>query len=136
MPIDAEQALSARPSVRDVTWTSRDVLPYHLSLGAGAHADRDPELRWTFERDPRVLPTVAMVAGQEISVGDRNPLHADPGLAGMAGFDRPILHGLASCGVVAEAVVDGLLGGDPGRPASLSVRFAGSVLSHGRAVLR
>lgn len=249
MPIDVEKALSAEPSVREARWTSRDVLLYHLSLGAGAAADRDPELRYTFERDLQVLPTFAMVAGQGVSAGeiapsglampgvdidlrrilhagqsltvhrplpssgtasvasrvahvwdkgkaavveleqaatdgagapmwtttmqiwargeggfggepgpeqvwtaperdpdavlespttaqtallyrlngDLNPLHADPEFAAMAGFQRPILHGLASYGLVAKALVDGLLGGDAGRLASLSVRFAGSL---------
>ena len=58
---------------------------------------------------------------------DMNPLHADPSFAQMAGFDRPILHGLASYGVVCKAVVDGVLGGDPARVQSFSVRFAGSI---------
>lgn len=249
MPIDVDKALSADPSVREVRWTVRDVLLYHLSLGAGANADADPELRYTFEQDPQVLPTFALVAGQGISAGDvppmamsmpgvdidlrrilhggqslivhrpipvsgtatvssrvanvwdkgkaavveleqaaldpdgaplwtttmqiwargeggfggepgpeaawaaperepdavltspttpqtallyrlngdLNPLHADPAFAGMAGFERPILHGLASYGLVAKALVDHLLGGDATRLASLSVRFAGSL---------
>jgi len=58
---------------------------------------------------------------------DMNPLHADPEFARTAGFDRPILHGLASYGVVCKAVVDGLLDGDPTRVRSFSVRFAGSL---------
>lgn len=250
MPIDLEKALGADPAVREATWTSRDVLLYHLSLGAGRHADSDPELRWTFERDLQVLPTFAMVAGQGISGGevtssgmhlpgievdlrrilhagqaltvhrplptsgratvttrvadvwdkgkaavivlesaaaaedgdplwttrmqiwargeggfggepgpeerwqapdrdpdhvldtattpgqallyrlngDLNPLHADPEFASAAGFDRPILHGLASYGIVARALVDGLLDGDATRLTSLSVRFAGTLV--------
>ncbi len=249
MPIDPERALSAAPTTREVAWTARDVLLYHLSLGAGAHADTDPELRWTYESDLQVLPTFAMVAGGGISTGDRartgmsmpgididlrrilhagqaltvhrplpasgtatitsrianvwdkgkaavieteqaatdatgaplwtttmqiwargeggfggasgpetawaaperapdavldsrttaqtallyrlngdlNPLHADPSFAAMAGFERPILHGLASYGLVAKAIVDDLLDGDAARLAQLSVRFAGSL---------
>lgn len=249
MPIDADQALAAAPTTREVAWTARDVLLYHLSLGAGTHAETEPELRYTFERDLQVLPTFAVVAGNGISAGDRaptgmsmpgidvdlrrilhagqsltvhrpipttgtatissrvahvwdkgkaaviemeqaatgaggaplwtstmqiwargeggfggdpgpetawtaperapdaaldsptaaqtallyrlngdlNPLHADPEFAATAGFDRPILHGLASYGLVAKALVDGLLDGDAARLTSLSVRFAGSL---------
>ncbi|MDP5181887.1 MaoC/PaaZ C-terminal domain-containing protein [Blastococcus sp. BMG 814] len=249
MPIDLDKAFSAEPSVREARWTTRDVLLYHLSLGAGRRADTDPELRYTFERELQVLPTFAMVAGQGVSAGelppmamsmpgvdidlrrilhggqsltvhrpipasgtatvssrvanvwdkgkaavieleqaavaadgaplwtttmqiwargeggfggepgpevagsqpdrapdvvldsvttpqtallyrlngDLNPLHADPSFAAQAGFERPILHGLASFGLVAKALVDGLLDGDATRLTGLSVRFAGSL---------
>lgn len=249
MPIDVEKALKAEPSSREISWTRRDVLLYHLSLGAGRHAETDPELSYTYERGLQVLPTFAMVAGQGLSAGDRaaqgmdlpgvdidlrrilhagqaltvhrplpasgearvssriahvwdkgkaavivlessatspedeplwtttmqiwargeggfggepgpetpwaaperdpdfvldspttpgqallyrlngdlNPLHADPSFAQAAGFDRPILHGLASYGIVAKALVDGVLDGDAARLRGLSVRFAGSL---------
>ncbi len=249
MPINVDTALSAEPAVRNVAWTTRDVLLYHLTLGSGAHSDADPELRYTFEKDLQVLPTFAVVAGQGISAGDLppmamslpgvdidlrrilhggqsltvhrpipasgsatvssrvanvwdkgkaaviemeqfavdragaplwtttmqiwargeggfggapgpeaawaaperepdavldsrttpqsallyrlngdlNPLHADPAFAALAGFDRPILHGLASYSLVAKALVDGLLEGDASRLTGLSVRFAGSL---------
>jgi acyl dehydratase len=59
--------------------------------------------------------------------GDKNPLHADPGFAGFVGFERPILHGLCTYGVVAKAVVDGALDGEPQRLASFNARFTGHV---------
>lgn len=249
MPIDREKALGAPPSTREVTWTTRDVLLYHLSLGAGADTAAGPELHLTYERGLTVLPTFAMVAGSGISAreiprlsldlpgveidpramlhagqglevhrplpaagsavvttrvsevwdktkaamlvlesaaadpggeplwtstmriwirgeggfggesgpsdrwaapdrpadevletatspqqallyrlnGDLNPLHADPVTARTAGFDRPILHGLATYGMVAKSVVDGVLGSDPERLRGLTGRFAGSL---------
>ncbi|MFJ3333331.1 MaoC/PaaZ C-terminal domain-containing protein [Streptomyces sp. NPDC086766] len=59
--------------------------------------------------------------------GDYNPLHADPEFARLAGFDRPILHGLCTYGMTLKAVVDTLLGGDVTRVRSYSTRFAGVV---------
>ncbi|MBA2948754.1 MaoC/PaaZ C-terminal domain-containing protein [Streptomyces himalayensis] len=59
--------------------------------------------------------------------GDWNPLHADPEFAKLAGFDRPILHGLCTYGITLKAVVDTLLGGDVARVRSYSTRFAGVV---------
>ncbi|MFE4454317.1 MaoC/PaaZ C-terminal domain-containing protein [Streptomyces sp. NPDC056796] len=255
MTIDRAKALGAPPAVQEITWTTRDVLLYHLSLGAGADAATGPELGLTYERGLTVLPTFAMVAGTGISSGthpdpsfelpgieidlrrilhagqelrihrplpaagtatlsshvaevwdkgkaavivrestatgpddeplwtsrtqiwargaggfggepgprpewnapgrapdtvldtptspqqallyrlngDLNPLHADPQFAKAAGFDRPVLHGLASYGLVAKALVRGLLDGDASRLTDLSVRFAG-VLFPGETV--
>ncbi len=59
--------------------------------------------------------------------GDKNPLHADPAFAAFAGFERPILHGLCSYGVVCKAVVDRALDGDVGRLRRYRARFAGVV---------
>ena len=63
MPIDTETALAAAPQISEISWTSTDVLLYHLSIGAGSHAD-DPELELTYERDLQVLPTFGLVAGK------------------------------------------------------------------------
>jgi acyl dehydratase len=57
--------------------------------------------------------------------GDKNPLHADPEFAKMAGFETPIIHGLCSYGVVCKAVVDGVLDGDVAKVARYQARFAG-----------
>ncbi|MFC1421331.1 MaoC/PaaZ C-terminal domain-containing protein [Streptacidiphilus cavernicola] len=244
MPIDAAAALAAPPRTTDLTWDSKDVLLYHLGVGAGAHRPAtDPdELRYTYEKDLQVLPSFVTVAGgglakagafdqpglrldlakvlhggqrielhrpvpasggavltsrlaavydkgkaavlvmrseaadaggplwtcdTEIFVrgeggfggergassritpperapewerdvpvrhdqallyrlsGDWNPLHADPDFAKLAGFDRPILHGLCSYGTTLKTVVDTALGGDASRVLTYSTRFAG-----------
>lgn len=59
--------------------------------------------------------------------GDKNPLHADPEFAKLGGFDKPILHGLCSFGIVCKAVVDTLLDGDVTKVARYQGRFAGVV---------
>ncbi|MFF4955543.1 MaoC/PaaZ C-terminal domain-containing protein [Streptomyces sp. NPDC001222] len=59
--------------------------------------------------------------------GDWNPLHADPEFAKLAGFERPILHGLCTYGSTLKAVVDTLLDGDVTRVRSYATRFAGVV---------
>jgi acyl dehydratase len=59
--------------------------------------------------------------------GDMNPLHADPDFAKMAGFDRPILHGLCTFGFAGRAVLQGWCDGDPARFKSFEVRFSGVV---------
>ena len=56
--------------------------------------------------------------------GDRNPLHSDPAFAAMAGFDRPILHGLCTYGFTGRALLHALCGSDPGRFASMEGRFS------------
>ncbi|MFG3256221.1 MaoC/PaaZ C-terminal domain-containing protein [Streptomyces sp. NPDC048172] len=59
--------------------------------------------------------------------GDWNPLHADPDFAKLAGFDRPILHGLCSYGMTLKAAVDTALDGDVARVRRWTARFAGVV---------
>ena len=70
------------------------------------------------------LPIQAMI--YRLS-GDRNPLHIDPDFAKMAGYDRPILHGLCTFGHVGRAVLREHCGNDASRFVGLSVRFSGVV---------
>ncbi|MEV5309232.1 MaoC/PaaZ C-terminal domain-containing protein [Streptomyces sp. NPDC052610] len=245
MPIDAAKALAAEPRTGEISWTPKDVLLYHLGIGAGIPATDPDELRYTLESRLHVLPSFATVAGagspgvisglsmpgvevdlarvlhggQSLTVhraippegrataisriaavhdkgtaavlvlrtdvgdpegplwtndarifvrgeggwggergpsarldtpagepdltvmrpvredqallyrlsGDWNPLHADPEFAKVAGFDRPILHGLCTYGITLKAVVDTLLDGEVGRVRSYDTRFAGVV---------
>ncbi|WP_270934734.1 MaoC/PaaZ C-terminal domain-containing protein [Falsiroseomonas oryzae] len=59
--------------------------------------------------------------------GDHNPLHSDPGVAAKAGFPRPILHGLATFGVVGRALLRAVCGNDPARFGQMECRFSAPV---------
>ncbi|TMJ97333.1 MAG: MaoC family dehydratase [Alphaproteobacteria bacterium] len=56
--------------------------------------------------------------------GDENPLHADPQRAKAAGFDRPILHGAASFGVAARAILRTYADDQPERLQTIEARFS------------
>ncbi|KAL6295495.1 hypothetical protein ACE6H2_003637 [Prunus campanulata] len=55
--------------------------------------------------------------------GDYNPLHSDPTFAKVAGFTRPILHGLCTLGFSVRAIVKCICGGDPNLVKCISGRF-------------
>ncbi|WP_037871765.1 FAS1-like dehydratase domain-containing protein, partial [Streptomyces sp. SPB074] len=65
MPLDAARLLSAPPRTRTLSWSPKDVLLYHLGVGA-------PPARphWTLEGALRVLPSFALVAGGQDVLGD------------------------------------------------------------------
>ncbi len=56
--------------------------------------------------------------------GDYNPLHIDPQFAAMAGYDRPIIHGLCTFGFVGRAVLRTYCENDPEKFKSIKVRFS------------
>lgn len=60
--------------------------------------------------------------------GDRNPLHSDPWFAkNLAGFPKPILHGLCTYGVAGRALVAELGGGDATKVHAVAARFTSPV---------
>ena len=63
MPIDAAKALAAAPRSAEIAWTRKDILLYHLGIGAGIPATDPDELRYTLESRLHVLPSFATVAG-------------------------------------------------------------------------
>jgi acyl dehydratase len=59
--------------------------------------------------------------------GDRNPLHRDPRVAKMAGFPRPILHGLCTYGTACRALVSTVCNYDADRIKTFDARFSAPV---------
>jgi acyl dehydratase len=83
--------------------------------------DREPDARVA-------LPTREDQALIYRLSGDRNPLHSDPWFATeMAGFPKPILHGLCTYGVAGRVLVEVLGGGDASKIAAVGARFTAVV---------
>ena len=59
--------------------------------------------------------------------GDRNPLHISPEFAKMAGFDKPILHGLCSYGTAARGILTQICDYDHAKIKRFDVRFSAPV---------
>lgn len=107
--------------------TIRQTLLLRGDGGFGGNAPAPPPPHIIPDREPDyslaipVSPRAALI--YRLS-GDWNPLHADPAVARAAGFDRPILHGLATYGITGHAIMRAT-----GRSLKrLACRFAGVVL--------
>lgn len=59
--------------------------------------------------------------------GDRNPLHSDPEFARLAGFPKPILHGMCTYGLTCRAVLQTYADYDPSAFQRHRVRFSAPV---------
>ncbi|MCK1592257.1 MaoC family dehydratase [Bradyrhizobium sp. 169] len=98
--------------------------------GCGSAGSAGPKPHAIPERNPDIvcdLPTMNQMGLIYRLNADYNPLHADPGVAERAGFEKPILHGLATYGVAGHAVLKEACGYDPARLRTLSGRFTAPV---------
>jgi len=103
-----------------------------LFVGEGGFGgERGPSHREEFPARPPDFSEGVEVGGNLNLIyrlsGDLNPLHVDPEFARLAGFERPILHGLCTFGVVGRLLLRKLCANDPGRMAALRARFSGVV---------
>ncbi len=99
--------------------------------GGFAHAPQKSERPVPLpERAPDcalTLPTPLQAALIYRLSGDPNPLHVDREFARAVGFPRPVLHGLATMGVVCHAAVRLVLDGAPERLRTMNCRFTAPV---------
>lgn len=111
-------------------WTSRSGL--FISGEGGWGGDRGPASDWALpDRDADNVVGYDTRTDQALLYrlnGDRNPLHSDPSFAGMAGFDKPILHGLCTFGFTGRALLHGLCDSDTDRFGSMGGRFKSPVM--------
>ena len=96
--------------------------------GAGGFGVREPgSTAWSApDREPDEVLTCQTRRDQALLYrlsGDRNPLHSDPGYSVRAGFERPILHGMCTYGVIGRTLLAALGNADPRRFVSMSGRF-------------
>lgn len=98
--------------------------------GFGGPSEGQPAPHETPTRAPDRSVDIPTTANQALIYrlsGDYNPLHADPLVAKLAGFPRPILHGMCSYGITCRAVLQTYAGYDPARFKSHEARFAAPV---------
>lgn len=74
-----------------------------------------------------LISTSANLAALYRLTGDRHPIHIDPEVAALNGFERPILHGLCTLGIAAREIA-GQVGAHPADLKSLSVKLSAPVL--------
>jgi len=117
-------------STGDLYCTQTAVIFARANGGFGGPVTSSPKPHQLPDRPPDTtidIATTTQVALLYRLSGDYNPLHADPGIAAKAGFQAPILHGLASFGVAARAVLKAFAGEDPTRLESFGLRFSAPV---------
>jgi acyl dehydratase len=98
--------------------------------GFGGPKDGAPEPHQIPNRAPDLVHECDTRADQAFIYalsGDRNPLHRDPKVAKMAGFPKPILHGLCSFGTACRAVISTVCKYDPTKITGFDVRFSAPV---------
>ncbi len=98
--------------------------------GFGGPSKTQPAPRPIPERPPDAC--IALASSPQTALiyrlcGDYNPLHASPAAARAAGFERPILHGLATFGMSCHGLMKQLCHSDPTAVRAMGGRFSAPV---------
>jgi NAD(P)-dependent dehydrogenase (short-subunit alcohol dehydrogenase family)/acyl dehydratase len=107
-------------------FTSRSTVFGRLDGGFGG--PNAPRVAFSLpERAPDITVEAHPAAHQPLLYrlsGDLFSLHVDPEFAGMAGFQRPIMHGLCTHGFACRALCDSLIPGAPEKARRMACRFS------------
>ncbi|XP_044302177.1 peroxisomal multifunctional enzyme type 2 [Varanus komodoensis] len=149
-PLPTSGKLTSEPTIADIldkgsgalilldvyTYSGKDLLCYNqfsvFVIGAGGFGGkRSSEKSKVTVNLPNRPPdavvtdttTVDQAALYRLS-GDWNFLHIDPGFAALAGFQKPLLHGLCSFGFAARHVLKQFANNDVTKFKAIKVRFA------------
>lgn len=98
--------------------------------GFGGRSEGQPESHKVPTRSPDRsidIPTRPDQALIYRLCGDRNPLHSDPETARLAGFSRPILHGMCTYGIACRGILQTYADYDPGAFKQHAARFSSPV---------
>jgi NAD(P)-dependent dehydrogenase (short-subunit alcohol dehydrogenase family)/acyl dehydratase/putative sterol carrier protein len=82
------------------------------------------------DRDPDVVVDATPSADQPLMFrlsGDTFQLHVDEEFAKMAGFEKPIMHGLCTQGYACRALIENLVPGEPEKVRRIECRFRSSL---------
>jgi acyl dehydratase len=125
------KATGTDPDSNDVVAETFTTAVIRGAGGFGGQPGQRPEAPQIPDRDADA--TIALPTREDQALiyrlsGDRNPLHSDPWFAReMAGFPKPILHGLCTYGVAGRALVAELGGGDATKVRRVDARFTSPV---------
>ncbi|MDA8125596.1 MAG: MaoC/PaaZ C-terminal domain-containing protein [Deltaproteobacteria bacterium] len=104
------------------------ILTLFARLDGGFGGEAAPSRTITFpDREPDFCVAATPSPSQPLLYrlsGDIFPLHVDPEFARMAGFDRPIMHGLCTHGFACRALIASLIPGKPELARRLACRFS------------
>ena len=97
-------------------------------LDGGFGGENRPREKFEFpDRDPDFTVDMSPSEDQPLIYrlsGDVFQLHVDPEFAKMAGFEKPIMHGLCTHGYACRALIQSLIPGEPEKARRMNCRFS------------
>lgn len=104
------------------------VITIFARLDGGFGGENAPKKEFVFpDRDPDIVVDDSPGVNQPLLYrlsGDIFDLHVDPEFAKMAGFEKPIMHGLCTHGFACRALVNSLIPGMPEKARRMDCRFS------------